>query len=257
MDYLQFPESQTDSLYTPRYSQEKPRQQEGAKKRQFRTPFLLLEKPDIQDGSEGTQREAARFSTQPLSLASLRSPLLSSPHVVLPDQPGLDRSSSEHQSTSGQQVLLSKEPDRKSQPLARRPPRRRKRLRRRLMAGSVLVLIAILLISQGNGSTGAWFADTSRAILGPTATAQIEAWYLGGTDLVQRMMYQFGGQHVAPPWQVKATAPPGAPSRTGASSQSSGVSAMALPPIMPVVTPSIAGEGTWLTQDMAPAPYNT
>lgn len=251
MDHLQFPRSQTDSLYTPRYSQGR------AKKGQFRTPFLLPAEPDMQDDVEETRREMARFSTQPIPLATLRSPLLSVPPVVLPGQPGSDQSSSEHQSTGRQRGLQSKASVRKSHPSPKPPPRRRKRLRRRLMAGSVLVLIAILLISQGNGSVGAWFADTSRAVLGPTVTAQIEAWYLGGTDLVQRVMYQFSGQHVAAPWQVKATVTPRASSRTGASSQSSMVQAMTLPPMTPVVTPAIAGEGTWLIQDMAPAPYDT
>ncbi len=254
MDHLHFPESQADSLYISRYSQEEHQPQERARKKQFRAPFLL-EEPDVQNGSGETQREMAHLSTQPLSLAALRSPLPSPPDEALPDQSHPDQFPTEHLSTNRRRLFQLRAAGHRSRPLSPRPPKRRKR-RRRLVVGSVLVLLAILLVSQGNGSTGAWFADTFRAIFGPTVTAQIEAWYLGGSDLIQRMEYQASGQTVAPPWNARATSTPGATSGTTTSSQPSAVPAMPLLPMAPVITPSLAGEGTWLTQDMAPAPYN-
>ncbi|MGH2510022.1 MAG: phosphodiester glycosidase family protein, partial [Ktedonobacteraceae bacterium] len=129
---------------------------------------------------------------------------------------------------------------------------RGQRLRRAFVVCSMLLLISAILLSQGNGEVGAWFADTSRAILGPTITAQIEAWYLGGNDLVHQMEYHLSGQSVAAPWTIGPTPTIGIPPTTSPNLPTP----MALPNIAPIVTSAIAGEGTWITQEMAPAPYN-
>lgn len=141
---------------------------------------------------------------------------------------------------------------RKQRPTFPPPKKRRKtrgqRLRRWLVACSLLLIIGVLLLGQGNGEAGAWLADSSRAILGPTITAQIEAWYLAGTDMLQQMAYHASGQTVAAPWAV-------APTLTRRTTPNS-PKAMMLPSISPMVAPALAGEGTWLTQEMAPTPYN-
>jgi hypothetical protein len=136
---------------------------------------------------------------------------------------------------------------------------REKHLRRWLAACSGVMLIIVLFASQGNGTTGAWFADSLRAMLGPTATAQIEAWYLGFNDFILREEYQLNGKHVATPWTVGSTPLP----KTGLQSKNtpSGpktpqILPMALPQIQPIVTPSITGAGTWSIQQLAPSPYN-
>lgn len=132
---------------------------------------------------------------------------------------------------------------------------RGKRLRHWFAVCSIFMVIAALLLGQGNGETGARFADTSRAILGPTVTAQIEAWYLGGSDIVHQIEYHFSGKQVTAPWNVGTTPTVGGSPTTSTHTPASQVLAMALPQIAPIFTPSIVGEGTWLTQEMAPSPY--
>lgn len=144
-------------------------------------------------------------------------------------------------------------PWRRRRPTARQPKKRRltrgQRLRRWLAVGGLLLLLGAVVLGQGNGEVGAWFADTSRAILGPTITAQIEAWYLGGSDLVNQLKYHASGQNVAAPWTV-------GPTPQALSGTSTPAGAMNLAPILPLISPSLAGEGTWITQEMAPAPYS-
>src|SRR5205807_5526843 len=41
-----------------------------------------------------------------------------------------------------------------------------------------ITIIVVVFMSQGNGIAGAWMADTLRAAVGPTITAQVESWYL-------------------------------------------------------------------------------
>jgi hypothetical protein len=64
----------------------------------------------------------------------------------------------------------------------------------------VLILASPLLFSQGNGAVGVWLADTSRTVLGPSATAQIESWYLSLADMFHQAQYQLSGKQVSAPW---------------------------------------------------------
>src|SRR5947209_11622764 len=110
-----------------------------------------------------------------------------------------------------------------------------------------------LFVCQGSGEAGAWTADTLRAILGPTITAQIEAWYLGITNTTRQVQYQLSNKQVAAPWAVgtagpTATVPPRA--------KKTRVAPMPLPSMKPLISPAIPGEGVWTVQSMAPAPYN-
>lgn len=128
---------------------------------------------------------------------------------------------------------------------------RGKRIRRLLIVVSVLTIIAVVFFSQGNGAAGAWLADTMRAVLGPTVTAQVESWYLGLSDTTHNIQYQLGGQHVDAPWSVGTLAPTPVPPPTWST-----LKPMPLGHMTPMVTPAIAGEGVWSTQEQAPAPYN-
>ncbi|GAC1567802.1 MAG: phosphodiester glycosidase family protein [Ktedonobacteraceae bacterium] len=118
------------------------------------------------------------------------------------------------------------------------------------------MLLVMIVFSQGNGETGAGFADTFRAILGPGITAQIESWYLGLGDTIHQIEYQLNGKQVAAPWTVGLTPTTGTLPRASTHPTSSRLASMALAQIPPMITPSIAGEGAWLTQEMAPSPYN-
>ncbi len=128
---------------------------------------------------------------------------------------------------------------------------RGKRIRRLLIVVSMLTIIAVVFFSQGNGAAGAWLADTMRAVLGPTLTAQVESWYLGLSDTTHNIQYQLGGQHVDAPWSVGTLAPTPVPPPTWST-----LKPMPLGRMAPLVSPAIAGEGVWSAQEQAPAPYN-
>src|SRR5690349_21166187 len=66
---------------------------------------------------------------------------------------------------------------------------RKKRLPLWLAVCSVITIIAVVFVSQGNGTTGAELADTLRAIVGPTITAQVESWYLGLSNTSSQVQY--------------------------------------------------------------------
>ena len=173
-----------------------------------------------------------------------------------------------------------------------RRQRRRTKWRRWLLALSLLLLLAITVMRQGNGRLGAYAADMLRATLGPTATAQIESQYLGATDGAHQLLYRFGIEHASAPWASSSAAPPSqGHSLSGAASSSaspvaaqatptvapqlnagvpptdpqrsivtpvssSSPSPMPLPSIAPLITPSLPGEGVWTTSGLAPAAKN-
>ena len=90
--------------------------------------------------------------------------------------------------------------------LSRRSPRNRKF--RRWLIGIVLVLtVVVIIFEQASGAGGATLADTLRAALGPTFTAQVESWYLGLNDTIHQLQYRLPGQHVAAPWLVTGATP--------------------------------------------------
>lgn len=113
---------------------------------------------------------------------------------------------------------------------------------RRLRRAGIALLIGIALVSQMNGSLGAWTADRLRAALGPVATARIESWYLGVNDTLSQIRYHVPGQTVAAPYAVTPVTP-GGEHKTKATPNAT--KAMALADIPSVVTPALAGEGVW------------
>jgi hypothetical protein len=135
----------------------------------------------------------------------------------------------------------------------KRPSARKKRVPLWLAVGSVIMVIMIVL-TQGNGTVGAWAADTFRSIAGPVATAQIEAWYLNAQNQVQQWQYQAGGQHVASPFQV--TPKSMRPTATPTPPLQATLKPMPLLPMKSYVSPTLDGEGTWNGLEQASKPYN-
>ena len=133
---------------------------------------------------------------------------------------------------------------------------RHRGLRSLFVVCCIAMLIAVLLFSQGNGETGAWFADTFRGVFGPTVTAQIESWYLGVNDAIHQAQYQLNGKKVAAPWKVVPTPTIRILPNTLAHPGTPRVVSIDLSQIPPMVTPAIDGEGTWIVQAAAPPPYD-
>jgi hypothetical protein len=130
---------------------------------------------------------------------------------------------------------------------------RGKRIHRWVVVCSLLTIIAIVLFSSANGESGAWLADAMRAVLGPTITAQVESWYLGFSDTTHQIQYHVSGSHVDAPWAVDNTMT--LPTALVPLKRLHPAS-MRLDRLSPQVTPALSGEGVWLTQEAAPAPYN-
>ncbi len=128
--------------------------------------------------------------------------------------------------------------------------RRKKKLSRWFAICSVITVLAVVFLSQGNGEGGASLADTMRAVIGPTATAQIESWYLSLTNMASQLQYQLSDKKVAAPWKVSPgptlpTPPPKAVFMP-----------MQLTPMSPLISPGLPGEGSWTTLSQAPTPYS-
>jgi hypothetical protein len=129
---------------------------------------------------------------------------------------------------------------------------RSKRLRRWFVVITIITLIAVGFTSQANGSFGATTADVLRAVLGPTITAQIESWFLGISDSFHQAQSHLGSQHVDPPWTerpVLMVSPSALPTTTP-------LAPMTLVRIMPIISPSLADEGVWITEGYTAAPFN-
>ncbi|HLZ58579.1 MAG TPA: phosphodiester glycosidase family protein [Ktedonosporobacter sp.] len=137
-------------------------------------------------------------------------------------------------------------------PQGKQKSRRKKRLPLWFAICSVITVLTLVFLSQGNGAVGAWMADTLRAVIGPTATAQIESWYLGLTNTSSQLQYQLSDKKVAAPWKISTAVP--SPSPTPPPSAT--VSPMTFTAMDPVISPALPGEGTWNTLSQAPAPYN-
>jgi hypothetical protein len=140
--------------------------------------------------------------------------------------------------------------------LTRRPgPRARskahkKRLPLWLAVCSILTAIAVVFVSQGNGTAGAEMADTLRAIVGPTITAEVESWYLNLSNTSSQVQYQLSNKTVAAPWKVASVTPKATqPAHTI-------IAPMELTSLTPLISPALAGEGVWTVLSNAPAPYN-
>ncbi len=133
-------------------------------------------------------------------------------------------------------------------PLRKQRKPRRKKLRRLLVILSILTILSGLLCSQLNGQFGAQFADIMRSVLGPTVTAQIESWFLGVSDTAHHVQYQLSGQQVSVPWTV--------PHTNKITPSSSTLTAMPLVSLKPFITPSLPGEGTWLTAGLPASTSN-
>ncbi|HEU5227547.1 MAG TPA: phosphodiester glycosidase family protein, partial [Ktedonobacteraceae bacterium] len=127
---------------------------------------------------------------------------------------------------------------------------RKKRVPRWFAVCSIIAVLAVIFLSQGNGATGAWMADTLRAIIGPTATAQIESWYLGLNNMASQWQYQLSDKKVTAPWNGAVSTPLPTPPPKAT------LAPMLLTPMKPLISPALPGEGRWATLSQAPAPYN-
>lgn len=158
-----------------------------------------------------------------------------------PDIPALSRSVEApfaDQSFQGHSIAKTKR--RQSKP-------KRRRVWRWTLGVVTVITIMVIVFSQANGQGGAWAADTLRAIVGPTVTAQIESWYLGLSDTTHRLQYQASGQQVKAPWTVGTIPSPVAtPPMTTTT-----FTAMTLAPLQHIVTPALPGEGVWAVQQMS------
>jgi hypothetical protein len=131
-----------------------------------------------------------------------------------------------------------------------KPKTRKKRLPLWLAVCSVLTVIAVVFVSQGNGTFGAEMADTLRAIVGPTITAQVESWYLSLSNTSSQVQYQLSNKKVAAPWQVASVTP------IATRPAHSTMAPMTLTPMSPTISPALPGEGAWTVLSNAPAPHN-
>lgn len=123
--------------------------------------------------------------------------------------------------------------------------RLRFRGRRRWIVAISVLLVFVLLVSQLNGDFGAWLADVSRAVLGAQRTAQIESWFLNIEDDLHQAEYHVTGQRSAAPWT--------APAAALGIRRARGLRAprmMSLPPMTPIVQPTLPGEGVWTTDGL-------
>jgi hypothetical protein len=143
------------------------------------------------------------------------------------------------------------------QPVAPSFPQQQKKRKKRVpiwFAACSMIVIVVLVLGLGNGTVGAWAADTFRAIVGPVATAQIEAWYLNTQNKVQQWQFQASGQHVNSPWKLTPTA--ARPSPTPTPPAWSTMKPMHLSAMQPIVSPALDGEGAWNVLEQASSPYN-
>ena len=113
----------------------------------------------------------------------------------------------------------------------------------------MIVLVGVLLITQLNSTLGAQSGDLLRAILGPRATAQIEAWYLDLQDAGAQLRYHVFGQPSTTPWRTSATPVPTSSSTSSSSPPASHrthvILSMPLPAMPTVIQPALPGEGVW------------
>ncbi|HWE60250.1 MAG TPA: phosphodiester glycosidase family protein [Chloroflexota bacterium] len=134
-----------------------------------------------------------------------------------------------------------------------------RRWRRRLVRTAVVIALCIAVSRQVNGAGGAFAADLLRAVVGPSATARIEATYLDLLDRIHAVQYSLGGRPVHAPWTVVSTTPA---QRTIASRSRSSTMAvqprapsspMPLPAIPAPISPTLPGEGVWTTAGLPAA----
>jgi hypothetical protein len=233
-------------------------------KQQFLSPFSLRPEQPQQDQLSSSQKCVRTFSYS--HSVPLHRPQ-TEPHFHLPSimkpaaivlLPRHIEAREENFPAPRQEESALRSSRRRSLPRHMQKRKRRVRFLAFLAAAmAVLVLASSLLLSQGNGAVGAWFADTSRAVLGPSATAQIESWYLGLSDMFHQAQYQLSGKQVSSPWTitpVPITKPPEIPEH---STQKLTPIPMAVFNITPLFSPSISGAGIWTTISTAPAPYTT
>jgi hypothetical protein len=145
------------------------------------------------------------------------------------------------------------------------PRRRRRRWRRRLIRLVLLIVAVVIVLQQLNGVGGAFMADVLRRVIGPTATARVEAAFLDLSDRLTSVKYQLGLDSVHSPWVVAPTptstadTTPATTAQVGNSAQSATPIAtpsaqhsrnvppapMPLPSLRTVVSPALPGEGVW------------
>ena len=154
------------------------------------------------------------------------------------------------QGTGRSQAVSSQKTKRHLAQKAKRRKSRKKRALTWLIVCSVITIFVVVL-TQGNGTVGAWSADEFRAIAGPVAAAQVEAWYLDMQNKANQLQYQLGLPHITAPLQppstvVKSVTPPARAT----------MKAMPLPSMKALVSPALSGEGVWNVLEQASGPYN-
>lgn len=126
---------------------------------------------------------------------------------------------------------------------------RRRRVRRWLVVISLLMILGLVVGTQANGQFGAQVADTMRAVLGPTITAQVESWFLSITDKAHQVQYQLSGKQVQPPWMIASS------HKVDKNAKAIGrQNVMPLVQIKPFMSPALPGEGIWVTDGLPASP---
>ena len=116
--------------------------------------------------------------------------------------------------------------------------------RRKLLVGLVTFLLLVAVLApQLNGVFGAWLADEMRTVWGGRRRRRSSrgslAWKIAFTG-----EHSITGGSSAPPW---TTTPPPASTSAVPVILSPQVHEMPLPPITPLITPPLDGEGVWNT----------
>jgi hypothetical protein len=125
--------------------------------------------------------------------------------------------------------------------------RKRKRAPLWFAIASVITAITVVILMSGNGSGGAWMADTIRAIAGPVAAAQVESWYLGLTNTASKLQ----NKKVIAPWKQGAL-----PSPTPTPPAKAVLFPMQMTSMTPLISPALPGEGQWSVLEQAPGKYS-
>lgn len=147
-------------------------------------------------------------------------------------------------------------------PLRKSQQKQRGKKGKRLRFWSIvcsLILVVVIVMSQGNGTVGAWMADTLRALVGPTITAQVEAWYLNASNTFQQWQYQVANKQPTAPWQLTPVASPTNSSGNKLAQQPTAMMTlpMSLTMMQPTISPALPGEGQWAIMDYASGQYST
>jgi hypothetical protein len=233
-------------------------------KRQFIDPLEILEEPASETSSKGgesfalpgpvAEMQKSRPFTSDLFAASLNhvSPQTDFTSTFWTNPPTGEAFAARDMGTSRERLRVVPSAlvrQRRGRATQKRHTLRNKRVSTWLVICSLVTLIVVGL-TQGNGSVGAWAADTVRAIAGPVAAAQVEAWFLNAQNTATQLEYQLGWRHVSAPWHPRSVvleAPP--PTKVT-------MQPMPLSSMQPFISPALPDEGAWNVLEQAPGSYS-